>query len=142
MRKVFVVCLTVAGAVATLQAQARVDMRADIPFAFHLGDKQMPAGSYEVGALMPGVIIVRSPDGAEGAVRLSLVASPRETPESNMLVFRKYGEDRYFLAHIWYQGAGEGREFPKSKREREAVTSTLVSSTRPTTVTIIARAVR
>ena len=130
----------VAGTVATLCAQSSIPLTIDIPFAFYHGDTQMPVGEYEVLRFGLGAVLVRSTDGRESAVRLSDNATAKQLPKKKALVFRKYGEDRYFLGWIWHTGVQVGTEFPKSKKEREAVTSTLVSSTRPNTVMILARA--
>lgn len=129
-----------AGSAAALSAQSVRPLTATIPFAFYVGDTQMPAGEYRV-ALPAGVLAIKvqSPDGSNSAMRLVNAASATRTPANHALVFRKYGEDRYFLGGIWHLGEPEGLEVPKSKKEREAVTSTLVSASRPTTVVILAR---
>jgi hypothetical protein len=65
----------------------------------------------------------------------------RETPTTDStckLVFNKYSEDRIFLSQIWRDG--DGVELPKANREREAVTSKLLTGVRPTVITILARA--
>ncbi len=141
MKRLIAACAMAVGVATASYAQSSLPLVADIPFAFHVGDKEMPAGEYRVDRLNLGPVIkVASVDGSESAMRLVIPSDAKETPTTHALVFRKYGEDRYFLGEIRHEGVRIGTEVPKSKREREAVTSTLVSSARPTTVMILARA--
>lgn len=128
-----------ASSAATLCAQNSRPITAEIPFAFFVGDRQMPAGEYRVTETSAKMIIVRSEDCRGAAVLQSFAARKMEPKKRDTLVFRSYGEGRYFLGWIWCAGSATGTEVPKSEKEREAVTSTLVSSTRPTTVVILAR---
>ena len=136
--KTLISLLILAAGSATLCAQNSLSVTADIPFAFYVGDRQMPAGEYQTVQLGQVLVMVQHADGKEAAFRSMIPASAKDRPTTSSLVFRNYG-DRYFLAKIWRAGSQRGAEFSKSKKEREAVSSTLVSATRPTTVIILAR---
>lgn len=141
MKRLIAACAMAVGVATASYAQTSLPLVADIPFAFYVGDAQMSAGEYRVEKLSGHWMIkVVSVDGSEAAMRLVFGSDAKETPKTHALIFRKYGEDRYFLGEIRHEGERVGTEVPRSKKEREAVTSTLVSSTRPTTVMILARA--
>lgn len=105
-------------AVTSVSAQTGA-LKADIPFAFHVSNKALPAGEYKVHTLssQPGVIAVSSTDGKNAAVALRRDAVEKGTPEKSIFVFRRYG-NTYFLAHIITQGQKTGSELPMSKTER------------------------
>lgn len=139
MKPLISLFVLVVGAAATLSAQSTLNLTANIPFAFHVGDRLMPAGEYQTARIDQSLIMVHSVEGRETAWRFMIPTTAKKMPTASSLVFRKYG-DRYFLGEIWGLGRGTGAEFNKSKKEREAVTSTLNASTRQTTVVILARA--
>jgi hypothetical protein len=88
------------------------DLCANIPFAFIVGSKELPAGNY----------VVRIDDRTgrveiceEGIYCESVVTSPVEVAHAIAkpeLAFRKYG-DQYFLSQIWRIGR-VGRHLPDS----------------------------
>ena len=98
------------------QAQSRV--KAEVPFAFSLQDKAMPAGNYQIIAQSDRVLEVWNLDARHGqllAKQMSVQSSKEESPK---LVFHKYG-DQYFLSAIWYGDGHYGVGFAESKREKE-----------------------
>lgn len=130
-------------------AQARGKMiRADIPFDFIVGDKTLAAGRYSVAQMMSnsgGGILVKSREGNESALRLSLAVLGNTPRQKTSLTFRRYG-NAYFLSQVWLSGLSEGREVLKSKAERAAgrelarnsSQGALAHSSWPEVVTIIA----
>lgn len=112
-------------------------LTADIPFPFHLGDDQMPAGKYEIRNIVPTFQAVRFdltgdmllPAGdhrtsvrfGTAAVKVSLSGDGRLC-----IVFNKYRNDRYFVSQIWSDD-GTGVTFAKSRRERELIVSKVVA---------------
>jgi len=113
------VTVTFVTAVASANGQSRNPARANIPFDFAVGDKVLPAGEYQVSALTDGqsVILVRSRDGKESAIRLTYTENKTVVAEKGTLVFRRYA-NHYFLAEIWSAGEQTGRRLLKSKHER------------------------
>lgn len=141
MKKLIAAIVFVAGTVAVSQAQNVGGLRAEIPFAFYVGDKLMSAGEYDLtNNVAHRVTLVRDTEWKDGAMILALINTKAEAPKTSTLVFRKYGENRYFLGEIWHAGEREGIAYSKSKREKEAVSSLLITSAKPETVIIIARA--
>ncbi len=104
-----VMYLTNSGAV---QAQSTA-VKANVPFAFYVGDQKLPAGQYRLTQPMPGVLYVA---GDEGSIQiLSIPADNRDG--KTMLIFTKYGTDQLFLSEVrWTDGA---RKIPQSRSELE-----------------------
>jgi hypothetical protein len=98
------------------QAQSRV--QADVPFAFSLQGKAMPAGNYEIIALSDRAIEVRNLDEQRGQFLLKPMSLQSSREQGPMLVFHKYG-DQYFLSQIWYDDSHYGVGFAESEREKE-----------------------
>ena len=108
---------------ASAQAQSLADRpRFNIPFDFAFGGKQLPAGEYSfVRALATSGDIMLSLTDRNGRSKVIVLshATMRLRPTSKAsLVFHRYG-DQYFLAQVWPAGAEIGREFSKSKSERD-----------------------
>ncbi|HYL36037.1 MAG TPA: hypothetical protein VEV17_09010 [Bryobacteraceae bacterium] len=99
------------------QAQS-AQLTADVPFPFVLGNKMLPAGTYQVdeSAGSPAVIL-HAADGQNASVIANPTTSARDQKISK-LVFQRYG-DRYFLAEIWTRGTSSGRQIPRTSLERE-----------------------
>ena len=122
--------LAIAGAVvlSTLmagecRAQSRT-LEAKVPFAFEVGDKTMPAGSYRIESMPTGAGSLQVIRGANGDVRatLSTIAIPPKDGNSEPeLIFHRYGI-HYFLAEI-QTGDGCGRELFESQLEKKLARS-------------------
>jgi hypothetical protein len=113
-------------------------MTAHIPFDFNVGNLALAQGDYQVARAGPmGVIQVRSEDWKAGAFSTTYVQTNLAADAVPTLVFRKYG-DRHFLGEIWIPKIGMKLGVPKSKQERELVTSTFRAGLRPETVIILA----
>jgi hypothetical protein len=108
-----IVAFTVA--VPMVNAQQTI-MSANVPFAFSVGDKQLPAGSYAVRE-MDRATLIQSSDGATSVLGIYAYAGPSKADETK-LVFNKVG-DHYFLAQIWTSARGQGLSVPQSKLEKE-----------------------
>ena len=59
--------------------------------------------------------------------------------DANCLVFKQYSKDRIFLTQLRRAGSTDGASLPMSRREREAVTSQLITGNRLATVTVLAK---
>jgi hypothetical protein len=101
-----------------LKAQIEtVQRRADIPFAFHVEDREFPAGTYFVG-WVGGRLHIQSFDGKQVASVLVLPVESLKTCERSTLQFNSYGQARY-LSKIWIAGRNTGHELLRTKSEEE-----------------------
>ena len=99
-------------------AQPKPTGKADIPFAFHVRDTALPAGSYTVQEISTaGMVQIRNNDTGESILTL---APPNRSghSEDSKLVFHRYG-DRYFLSELWLAGASAIDCVSLGKLERE-----------------------
>jgi hypothetical protein len=103
--------------VPATQAQS-IMLKADIPFDFVVGDKQLHAGEYQVKHMNSGVILVQGKEAASSAIVLTTAAQDGKISDVGKLVFNRYG-DQYFLSKIWPPSSDTGRELRKSRLERE-----------------------
>ena len=117
-----VIMLVALGALSTAKAQnnGKPQLIANIPFAFSVGDKTMPAGEYIVQCVNTDsptkVLQVRSKNGDHSAmVRTNSVIGKIE--DSARLVFYHYG-DQYFFAQAWLPADNTGMQAPRSRTEK------------------------
>ena len=113
------------GLLATNQcsAQQRV-LAVDVPFSFDAGGKVLPAGEYRVYRISTGTDaaqMIREADAKLSTIVLTDTVERTGNAPSPRLVFHVYGNE-YFLAEIW-NGESEGRELPKTAREKELATA-------------------
>jgi hypothetical protein len=107
-------------AVGECFARPRV-LAANIPFAFEVGDKSLPAGQYQIETVTTGsgtLQVIRLSSGGAN-VFLSTIALEAHGGNSKAeLVFHRYGNE-YFLSQIW-NGEGKARQLIESNHEKEA----------------------
>jgi len=98
-------------------AYAQSYVKANVPFAFNVGAKQLPAGTYEIRVLSqsPNEIMIRNHETGTAALSIARSEGPRDT--ESKLVFDRIG-NQYFLAEVW-KGSGAGMIVPTSKLEQE-----------------------
>ena len=153
MRNLIVGLLCMAGMSSPAFGQLMTDLIVDVPFAFNVGDAQLPAGEYRISrqadvahiiafrsATVTGFTLRHRLAGANSLVVINSTYADRRTPVTSQVVFNKYGQDRYFVAAVWHPGGTV--QLPKSRKEREVITSTITASIPPQVVTIAARRVR
>ncbi len=75
-----------------------VALKADIPFAFTVGDTPLPAGPYTVSSPVSGVIRI-SNDTTHDTATVVISHGNHDAGRDNKLMFNRYG-DRYFLHRI------------------------------------------
>ena len=109
--------LIVAFAVATPMVHAQTIMTANVPFAFSVGQQQLPAGAYAIREIGDRATLIQSKDGRDHALGVYANAGPSKANETK-LVFDKVG-DRYFLAQIWTSASDHGMNVPESNLEKE-----------------------
>lgn len=112
--------------VSATSAYAQSYAKANVPFAFSVGQKQLPAGTYEVKAegTASNAIMIRNTATGESALSVSRYEAPRST--EGKLVFNHVG-DEYFLSQIWRESGSRGMSIPTSKRERELTKELLLA---------------
>ena len=91
--------LTLAASIPMSRAQAQdVTLKADVPFAFNVGNMALPAGAYAISSSSSGVIRVANVE-RDLAASVSTTHDFNDPGRSSKLVFEKIGE-HYFLHHI------------------------------------------
>jgi hypothetical protein len=94
-------------------------VQAKVPFAFTVGNKSLPAGTYTIRSATPQSIIIRNHDHP-GEVALSLANQAGDrSPSGGKLLFQKYG-GQYFLSEILCDSADMNLRIPPSNREKRA----------------------
>jgi hypothetical protein len=119
--------LIVAFAIATPTVHAQTIMSANVPFAFTVGQHQLPEGSYAVSTVGDRATLIQSKDGNEHVLGIYAYAGPSKVGETK-LVFKKIG-DHYFLSQIWTSATDQGLQVPKSSLEKELEASNTGTAT-------------
>ena len=126
---------------ANAQTQPRVQLTVNIPFAFSIGDKNMPAGEYTVRCTNPSsdakVLQLINSDRHESVmVRTNSVIGKMH--DDAKLVFNRYGE-QYFLAQVWLPSDPDGMEALKSRTEKQMARELAANKLTKETVAITAK---
>jgi hypothetical protein len=116
VRTLSVVLLAAAG----VFAQGSQKLNVQIPFGFHIGNTNLPAGSYIVDEAAQHVLRLRSADAKSSVMIQSLRVEKLDPSPVGKLVFNRYG-DEYFLSQVWKPGVNTGSELRKTKREHELI---------------------
>jgi hypothetical protein len=120
---VAVMCLLVAVWAPTANAQITGEINVNVPFAFHVGNTQLPAGRYmirRVDMSDPDLLEIRSMDGKTAVLFRGRPAQSSSTPSKTELVFKRYGNTA-ILSQIFQQGIPMGVELPALLQEERAV---------------------
>jgi hypothetical protein len=122
--KTFVMTMTAAALLGSTGLYAQEKAVANIPFAFSLSNKTMPAGQYTIqraSKSVTGLVRVQNTANGESAIVLASasLASYKTTEDVQAkVIFHRYG-DRYFFSEIWTAGGGLCGKAQPSKLERE-----------------------
>jgi hypothetical protein len=113
------VTLAFVTAVTSANAQSTRRQTADIPFDFVVGDKNLPAGKYDVHSMTAAgeALRIRGIANEKSVVRLSNPITRIEPAQKGQLVFHRYG-NQYFLSEVWTAGMSNGRQLLKSAAEK------------------------
>jgi len=131
----FVRCSILALAAAfAAPAQTAGTVKANVPFAFTVQGRDMPAGEYVVAHdnYNAAVILKCQEHGVSVIVPTNALESPNSR-NTGKLVFHRYG-GQYFLAEVWGDGR-DGRQLLTTKQERNLALQaspqrTIVAATR------------
>jgi hypothetical protein len=96
----------------------------NIPFAFEVGNRILPAGQYRIDSMPTGsgtVRRIRQVNGDAQVILSSIAVAQKEATFTQELIFRRYGKI-YFLAQIW-NGDGKGEQISTSPQEEMAAHS-------------------
>jgi len=102
-------------------AQIEGDLDAEIPFQFHVGTRELPAGKYRIHLLDEGslrVMEISSTAGSTSALFQVLESDTKSAPAQSELIFNKYG-DNYFLSKLYDEGNPSGSELIESRYEKQ-----------------------
>jgi hypothetical protein len=110
------VCSVLLISVALVAQTKGADLVADIPFAFIVAGRALPAGRYVVNRLNDDI---RMRDGQNQTVFVPAHSAERQARDhSSKIVFHRYG-NTYFLEEVWVGSASIGRAVFPSAEERE-----------------------
>jgi hypothetical protein len=102
----------------SVSALPKPSVVARIPFPFTVEHRQFPAGEYVIQINEGGWLAVRSADGKQSTVALTMPAHGKALDSRGVVVFRQYG-DRYFLSQVRVAGSETGRETLQAQDEVE-----------------------
>ncbi len=105
-------------ALATCASAQEQPFQANVPFAFTVGNQQLPLGSYRIKTFGSRQVQI---ENMSQDIFASALANPSNMSrnENQKLVFDKVG-DQYFLKKI--VSTSTAVEFPKSESEKRALT--------------------
>lgn len=110
--------LFVATVSTSLYAQT-MDMQANIPFDFRIGNTVLPSGEYSIHHTN-GMLFVSQTGGARKSSVVFTVGTdhPNAATEKGTLQFNRYG-DSYYLSKVWTPDSDNARAPLKTAREKE-----------------------
>ena len=117
-------CLAVIALALPACASAEGRLNADVPFAFTVGQHQLPAGHYTLTVDYINYMVRLSNEDTGTA--MFFTTNRKETVKVNergSLRFNRYGAEN-FLSQIWLGGGVVGCEVNTSRREKELRAST------------------
>jgi hypothetical protein len=103
------------------RAQIVGDLDADIPFPFHVGNTQLPAGKYRIHMVEDSDLNsmeIISADGSTSALFEVQESDANSAPAKSELIFNKYG-NQYFLSKLFDEGNRSGSELIESRYEKK-----------------------
>jgi hypothetical protein len=98
---------------------AQTIVKANVPFAFTVGQIEMPAGNYLVSSVSESAIAITDRNTGTSVISLFRPEQAKTNNGTAKLVFHKYG-DKYFLSQIGRGFGGSLIQLPTSKQEQEA----------------------
>jgi hypothetical protein len=90
--------------------------RADVPFAFAVGNQLLPAGTYTIKTASDGFIAIKNHDKPIEVLTL-VHRGGAKAPDGGKLMFHKYG-NQYFLGEILSGWADMNVTVPRSNTEK------------------------
>jgi hypothetical protein len=106
--------------VVVVSSAQTVGLRVDIPFAFNVAEKILPAGHYLILAPQGQTLKILGPNGA-AALAMTTSASGRRPDGPGAIAFNCYG-NRCFLSQFWTARTNTGQDLLKCRMERQLAT--------------------
>lgn len=125
--KSLLVLTVIALCAVAVQAQIRTILKADIPFNFSIGDRQLTGGAYSVRSVADKVLCWQDSNGGQTTMVMTIPKTSAKFVEPK-LIFHQYG-DEYVLAEVW---AESGHEVVASKKAQG-----LAKSQKPVIVAVL-----
>ena len=107
--KLIFAVIAVAIAFCAAPAQAQVghpQHTAKVPFAFTIGDQQLPAGTYEI-TQSENRLQFRAIGGSKAAIVTAIPYDTRKAADDSRLQFERKGEG-LVLSHMYFGGRNDG----------------------------------
>jgi len=101
-------------------AQTSSGAKANIPFAFQVGSRVMPAGTYTFSKQGEHVMLLSSDDARNRIITMVLPQSESKTLAVGRVTFAKYG-DHYFLHEISSPDSAIAYSWTIGKQEKELI---------------------
>jgi hypothetical protein len=114
-------------------AQTSSGVKADIPFAFQVGSKVMPAGTYIFSNENESIMRLRGSDAHAQILTMVLPQTSLNAPKVGTITFTKYG-DRYFLHKVSSSASTTAWSCTTGKQEKELARE--LRNQRPTEVAV------
>ena len=113
------ITLGLAGALGSvLTAQDRVRAVANVPFAFQVGDKTMPSGTYAASDMNGKGLIQLSSRSTLQSIMVPAFLPKSGKDGQSKLTFNCYS-GHCFLSEVWFAETGVGHAVKASRREKE-----------------------
>jgi hypothetical protein len=104
----------------SMAAQAQ-SVTVSIPFNFSANDQKVPAGTYRISLEAPRHLsFVDTRSTKKQYLMLVQPTGEQNSQDGGRLTFRRYGDSNY-LYQVWMPGQGEGRQFVRSRAERDTL---------------------
>jgi hypothetical protein len=109
-------------ATVSASAQSTPIVQVNVPFAFQVGNQQMPPGTYLISKKDVGLYDLRGVDNNASTFVSTRPATAKTVSTTGYVLFDRIGA-RYFLAGIWSAGSKEGAHCFPNQAEKEALES-------------------
>jgi len=111
--------LTLSLLISVPSISAQTIANATVPFAFTVGQTEMPAGNYVISSLSDSAMAIMNRNKGTSVISLFRSEQPTSADGTTRLVFHKYGE-KYFLSQVARGLGGNVLQLPASNSEKEA----------------------
>ncbi|WP_035348145.1 hypothetical protein [Edaphobacter aggregans] len=101
-------------------AQDPSGVKANIPFAFEVGSKVMPAGTYTFTKQGEYIMLLRGSDPHAQILAMVRPQTSQNAPKVGTITFTQYG-DRYFLHKVSSSATSTAWDCPTGKQEKELI---------------------
>ena len=122
--KTLVLTMTAAALLGSIGLYAQETAVANIPFAFTVLGKTMPAGQYtirDIAVTHNGLLHIQNATNGESVLVLAPANNASYTTKDDVqakVIFHRYG-DRYFFSEVWSADGGLCGKVQPSKLEKE-----------------------